>query len=146
MQKENIPKFFTFDIINIILTVIPFVAIFSFWNKLTDCEKLFYIIIPFVAAILILNTIKYCINVKKLYKKYEELYNNNQALTQNYKDNVKDLKQEQYNNEILRDFSNKAINILLIYNDLTKEERAELSKQLISNFINGNTKEGEINE
>ena len=54
MQKENIPKFFTFYIINIILTVIPFIAV-----------------------MLILNTIKYCINVKKFYKKYEELYNNN---------------------------------------------------------------------
>lgn len=146
MQKENIPKFFSFNIINIILTVIQLIAIFSFWNDLTDSERLFYIIVPFIAVMLIFNTIKYYINVKKFYKKYEELYNNNQALAQNYKDNIKDLKQEQYNNEILRDFSTKAINLLLVYNDFTKEERTELRKQLISNFINGNTKEGETNE
>lgn len=146
MKKENIPKLFTVDIINIILTVIPFIAIFSFWNDLKDIEKIFYIVIPFIIIILIVNVIKYCIKVKKLYKKYEELYNNNQALAQNYKDNVNELKQEQYNNEILRDFSNRAINLLLVYNDLTKEERSILRKELISKFINGNIKEGENNE
>lgn len=146
MKKENIPKLFTVNIINIILTVIPFIAIFSFWNDLKDIEKIFYIVIPFIIIILIVNVIKYCIKVKKLYKKYEELYNNNQALAQNYKDNVNELKQEQYNNEILRDFSNRAINLLLVYNDLTKEERSILRKELISKFINCNIKEGENNE
>ncbi|MCI5521636.1 MAG: hypothetical protein MR411_03355 [Tenericutes bacterium] len=146
MKKENIPKIFTVDIINIILTVIPFIAIFSFWNDLKDIEKIFYIVIPFIIIISIVNVIKYCIKVKKLYKKYEELYNNNQALAQNYKDNVNELKQEQYNNEILRDFSNRAINLLLVYNELTKEERSNLRKELISKFINGNIKEGENNE
>ena len=146
MRKENIPKLFTVNIINIILTVIPFIAIFSFWNDLKDIEKIFYIVIPFIIIILIVNVIKYCIKVKKLYKKYEELYNNNQALAQNYKDNVNELKQEQYNNEILRDFSNRAINLLLVYNDLTKEERSILRKELISKFINSNIKEGENNE
>ena len=146
MKNENIPKIFTVDIINIILTVIPFIAIFSFWNDLKDIEKIFYIVIPFIIIISIVNVIKYCIKVKKLYKKYEELYNNNQALAQNYKDNVNELKQEQYNNEILRDFSNRAINLLLVYNELTKEERSNLRKELISKFINGNIKEGENNE
>lgn len=146
MKKENIPKLFTVNIINIILAVIPFIAIFSFWNDLKDIEKIFYIVIPFIIIILIVNVIKYCIKVKKLYKKYEELYNNNQALAQNYKDNVNELKQEQHNNEILRDFSNRAINLLLVYNDLTKEERSILRKELISKFINGNIKEGENNE
>lgn len=146
MKKENIPKLFTVNIINIILTVIPFIAIFSFWNDLKDIEKIFYIVIPFIIIILIVNVIKYCIKVKKLYKKYEELYNNNQALAQNYKDNVNELKQEQYNNEILWDFSNRAINLLLVYNDLTKEERSILRKELISKFINGYIKEGENNE
>lgn len=146
MQKESNPNFFTFDIINIILTVIPFIAIFSFWNKLDDLEKILYIVIPFIVIILIVNSIKYCMKVKKLYKKYEELYSKNQALAQNYKDNIMELKQEQYNNELLREFSNKVIGLLLCYNDLTKEERTNLKKEIITNFINGKTKEGENNE
>lgn len=74
------------------------------------------------------------------------MYSKNQALAQNYKDNIMELKQEQYNNELLREFSNKVIGLLLCYNDLTKEERTNLKKELITNFINGKTKEGENNE
>lgn len=80
------------------------------------------------------------------YKKYEELYINNQALSLNYKDNVRELKQEQYNNEVLRDFANKAINLLLVYNDMSKDERSVLRKELISNFIKGNIKDSDNNE
>ena len=62
MQKESNPNFFTFDIINIILTVIPFIAIFSFWNKLDDLEKILYIVIPFIVIILIVNSVN--VNMK----------------------------------------------------------------------------------
>lgn len=146
MQKESLPKFFSFDIINIIITVVSFTAIFSFWTKLDDKEKLIYIVVPCAIIILIVNLIKYYIQVKKFYQKYEDLYNNNQALALNYKDNVKELKQTQYNNEVLRDFANKTINLLVIYNDMTKEERNVLRKELISNFIKGNIEDGENNE
>lgn len=146
MQKESLPKFFSFDIVNIIITIVSFIAIFSFWTKWDDKERLIYIVVPCVIIILIVNLIKYYIQVKKLYKKYEELYNNNEALVLNYKDNVKELKQTQYNNEVLRDFANKTINILMVYNDMTKEERNILRKELISNFIKGNIEEGENND
>ncbi len=146
MQKESHPKFFSFDIINIIITIVSFIAVFSFWTKWDDKERLIYIVVPCVIIILIVNLIKYYIQVKKLYKKYEELYNNNEALALNYKDNVKELKQAQYNNEVLRDFANKTINILMVYNDMTKEERNILRKELISNFIKGNIEEGENND
>ena len=74
------------------------------------------------------------------------MYINNQALSLNYKDNVRELKQEQYNNEALRDFANKAINLLLVYNDMSKDERSVLRKELISNFIKGNIKDSDNNE
>lgn len=146
MQKESIPKFFSIDIINISITIISFVAIFSVWNKLNDQERLLYVVIPCIIIILIVNIIRYCIQVKNFYKKYEELYINNQALSLNYKDNVRELKQEQYNNEALRDFANKAINLLLVYNDMSKDERSVLRKELISNFIKGNIKDSDNNE
>lgn len=56
------------------------------------------------------------------------------------------MKQAQYNNEVLRDFANKTIDILMVYNDMTKEERNILKKELISNFIKGNIEEGENND
>lgn len=146
MKKEEIPKFFSFDIINIIFTVISFIALFSIWNKMTDLQKVLYIVIPFIIVTFIINFIKYYIKVKNLYKKYEELYNNNQALAENYKDNVRELKQEQYNNEVLRDFSQKTINLLLVYNDLSKDEQKNLRKDLITNFISGTKGIGDNNE
>lgn len=143
MKKEEFPKFFSFNIINIIFTIISFIALFSFWNKMTDLQKILYIVIPFIIFTIIINFIKYYKKVKSLYTKYKELYNNNLALAENYKDNVRQLKQEQYNNEVLRDLSQKTINLLLTYNDLSKEEQKSFRRELVENFINGIKGEGD---
>lgn len=136
VKKEDCPKFFSFNIFNIVFTIISLVALFGFWNKLSDYKKLIYLFIPSIIIIFVSNTIYYIIKVKSFYKKYEELYNNNQALSDNYKINVRTLKQEQCNNETLRSFSQKIINLLLIYGDLSKEEQTEVKKQIVTNFIN----------
>ena len=146
MKKEDCPKFFEFNIFNIILTVIQVIALFGFWNKLTDVAKILYIVIPFMVLMLIINIMKYCFKVKKFYSKYEGLHNNYLALVQNYRDNVTELKQEQYNNEVLREFSIRSINLLMIYNDLPKDERNNIRKKLVTDFINGPKTEEKINE
>lgn len=146
MQKEKIPKFFSFDIVNVCITIISFVALFGFWNKLEDSQKVMYIVIPVIIVFLIANLIKYCSQVKRFYKKYNDLYDNNQGLIQNYKDNKQELGQEKYNNLVLREFANNTIMALISYNNMTKEERKEMTKTIVSNFVNKNSKGGIDNE
>lgn len=146
MRKEKIPKFFSFDILNVCITIISFIALFSFWGKLEDIERFIYIVIPIILVFLLVNIVKYCMQVNKFYKKYSDLYNNNQGLIQNYKDNKAELKQEKYNNIVLREFVNNTMAVLILYNDLTKEERKTITKQIISKFVNNNSKGGDRNE
>lgn len=138
MQKEKIPKFFTFDIVNAFLTVVPFIAIFGFWEKLKDSEKIMYIIIPAIGLFLLVNVIRYCHQVKKFDLAYDKLYENNQALAENYKKNIQELKQQEYNNQILREFSKNTMAVLITYNDMTKEQRNDIKQKIISDFIDKN--------
>ena len=146
MKKDGCPKFFDFSIIDIIVSVISFIALFKFWGLLTDLEKLFYIIIPFAVVMLIISIIRYCLKVRCFYDKYEELYNKYSALTENYKKNIEELSTQQYNNELLRDFFNRSISLLIIYNDLSEEERLNLKQHLIASFIDVARKEDNTNE
>lgn len=146
MKKEEIPKLFSFDLINIIITIVSFIALFSFWNEMSDFQKVLFIVIPFGIVTIMINFIKYYIKVKNLYKTYKKLYNNNQALAEIYKENIRELKQEQYNNEVLRDFSQKTIDLLLVYNDFSKDEQKKLRRELITYFISGTKGKGDNNE
>ncbi len=146
MNKEKIPKFFSFDIVNIIITIISFIALFSFWGNLKDEERILFIVLPIIFIFLLVNLIRYYLSVKEFYKKYENLYERYQALIQNYKENMFELKQERYNNDVLRDFANRTLTVLITYNDMTKEERKTIKADIISNFISGSQKGGDDNE
>lgn len=146
MKKEERPKLIEYRMIDIIVTILSISGLFRFWDILSDIEKLFYIVIPSIIIVVIINIIRYYLKVKHFYDKYDELYNKYYALAQNYNVNVCELKQEQYNNEVLREFSNRSVNLLMLYNDLKKEERNNIKNQLIEDFINGIKKEEKIDE
>lgn len=143
MQKEKKPKFFSLDIVNVCVGAISFIALFSLWGKLADKERFIYIVFPIAFLFLLVNMIKYYLQVNKFYTKYSDLYDNNQGLVQNYKDNMAELKQEKYNNAVLREFVNDTLAVLISYNNLTKEERSKVTNKIVSNFVNSNSKGGE---
>lgn len=136
MKLEEKPKFFSSALFNILVTIISFLALFGFWEKLEDSEKLLYIVVPAIIIFFVGNVIIYYRKVSDLYKHYKKIFDNNQALSQNYKDNQILLKQERYNNEILRDFVNNSMSLMVVYNELSKEERTELKKAITSKFVN----------
>ena len=146
MIKEKIPKFFSFDIINICITIISFIALFGFWNDLNDRKKILYVILPIIFIFLFVNLIKYFISVRKFYGQYDDLFKKYQALVQNYEKNISELKQIKYNNEILSDFINKTMMVLVIYNDMTEQEKVIARADIIKKFVKNNLEGGSDNE
>lgn len=146
MQKEKKPQFFSFNIASVIIGIVSFFALFGFWNKLDDLDKIVYIIVPTIILIFIVYLVIYCKEVKRFYNSYSKLYDNNQALIDNYKNNKIELTQEKYNNDVLRDFVNNTMVVLMTYNDMTKDERLSLRKEIVSKFINRDSNGGSDNE
>ena len=144
MLKEKRPQYFILkdfvSVISLIIVIISLISYFNFFNKLDDFDKVTNVFVPISFVILVLyfviNTIRYCWHVRKFYDKYENLYNNNQALVDNFNKNNFDLQQEQNKNIILHRFISSTMQLLLTINDSTKEERSKIRKAILEDFLN----------
>lgn len=138
MLKEGKPKFTPINIVNGSIAIVTLIALFSFWNKLSDIER-FICIIILIFVFFLINLIFYIVRLNKYCKKLDIKY---QALVENYNKNRGELNQEKYNNNVLRDFTSNTMMLLLTYNDMSIEDRAELRKKIVSNLFNNNLKGG----
>ncbi len=137
------PRFFTGKI-TFIISIVNVLALFSFWNKIPDSYKITFIIGSIILG-LIINGIIYVINVNKFYKEYEKQYMNYQALSNNFKENQIELKNEIYKNEMLQKFFFDTMAVLISFDKITKEQKLQVTNTIIKNFI-GNINGGKENE
>ena len=146
MQKEKKPNFFSFNTIGLFIALVSFVALFSFLGKLEDIKKIIYIVVPIILLLIMANIIRYCRDVNKFYNSYIKLFENNEGLIQNYNSNKSSLEQEKYNNNVLRDFFKNTLGLLMVYNDLSKDEKINLKKDIMNKFLDNNKNGGKENE
>lgn len=143
IKKEGCPKFLGFNFFNVLIEIITILAWLFVDIKV---EWKIYIISLIIVILLVVNIIIYCNNVRKFYKKYEELYKHDNEIQLLYQENRKESDNLREYNNFLKLFSKDTLNLLYCYNDCDEEKRREIREMIINNLFDGNIRKDDKNE